>query len=291
MFDTQKPTPPPSNLPVSGHAEDLFGNDAMQETKASELEPTHDTTNEVNVAPPPPQDTPKKTMQNSDATSGGVGFVNGEMTNAPSALDAGKIKPIASASLPNATHVSPQPLLPNADYRPSNSDVMIHESFFLRHKVLIIGFAGLCILVPIILAVISLFMRGNVPVKPVILTEELNDVSTPPTTVTIPEPITPKEEPVLTDTPEVVPQPIEPPPSLIQDSDGDGLTDEQENIVNTDPLKTDTDGDGLTDKEEINIWKSDPRKTDTDGDTFSDGQEIKNGYNPLGAGRLFEIPK
>nr|WP_258687101.1 ZirU family protein [Pseudomonas laurylsulfatiphila] len=35
------------------------------------------------------------------------------------------------------------------------------------------------------------------------------------------------------------------------DSDGDGLTDEEELVHGTDPTKPDTDGDGLTDKEEV----------------------------------------
>ena len=42
------------------------------------------------------------------------------------------------------------------------------------------------------------------------------------------------------------------------DSDGDGLTDVQEAILNTDPLNPDTDGDG-----------------------YDDGTEVANNYNPL----------
>ncbi|KKR48867.1 MAG: S-layer domain-containing protein [Candidatus Magasanikbacteria bacterium GW2011_GWC2_40_17] len=76
----------------------------------------------------------------------------------------------------------------------------------------------------------------------------------------------------------------------ITDTDGDGLIDEEENKYGTDSQKTDTDGDSLTDYEEIMIWKTDPLKTDTDGDGFNDGEEVKNGYNPLGAGKLLELP-
>lgn len=48
----------------------------------------------------------------------------------------------------------------------------------------------------------------------------------------------------------------------IQDTDDDGIPDDQERLYGTDPYKADTDGDG-----------------------FTDAQEIKNGYNPLGPGR------
>lgn len=71
------------------------------------------------------------------------------------------------------------------------------------------------------------------------------------------------------------------------DTDGDGLTDGEEvNVYKTDPLRADTDGDGLTDGDEVKVWKTDPTKADTDGDGFSDGQEVQNGYNPNGPGKL-----
>ena len=58
--------------------------------------------------------------------------------------------------------------------------------------------------------------------------------------------------------------------------------------VMTSPPATpvDSDGDGLTDEQEINTYRTDPQKADTDGDTYPDAEEIKNGYNPLGEGRL-----
>jgi hypothetical protein len=85
--------------------------------------------------------------------------------------------------------------------------------------------------------------------------------------------------------------PAPPPPVIGLDTDGDGLTDAEEATLGTDPVKTDTDGDGLTDREEIQVYKSDPLKTDTDGDGYTDGDEVKNGYNPIGPGKLPELPQ
>lgn len=55
------------------------------------------------------------------------------------------------------------------------------------------------------------------------------------------------------------------------DSDGDGLTDEEEKEIGTDPNNADTDGDGLNDGAEVNTTKTDPLKRDTDGDGLIDG--------------------
>ncbi len=75
------------------------------------------------------------------------------------------------------------------------------------------------------------------------------------------------------------------------DSDGDGLTNEEERIAGTSVAKPDTDADGLGDREEVKFYETDPIKPDTDGDGYMDGEEVKNGYNPNGEGKLLEIPK
>ncbi len=73
----------------------------------------------------------------------------------------------------------------------------------------------------------------------------------------------------------------------IADTDSDGIIDGDEiNKYRTDALKSDTDGDGVGDGEEVLRWHSDPLKTDTDGDKYTDGQEIRNGYDPIGPGKL-----
>lgn len=76
------------------------------------------------------------------------------------------------------------------------------------------------------------------------------------------------------------------------DTDGDGLSDYDEiKLYNTNAKMVDTDNDGLSDYEEIKIYKTDPNKADSDDDSYLDGAEVKQGYNPLGAGKLTDIKK
>ena len=64
------------------------------------------------------------------------------------------------------------------------------------------------------------------------------------------------------------------------DTDGDGMTDVEENKRGTDSEKEDTDGDGLTDLQEVLIV-TDPLVKDTDGDGYTDGEEVKADSDPL----------
>lgn len=59
----------------------------------------------------------------------------------------------------------------------------------------------------------------------------------------------------------------------ITDSDGDGLGDNTELGLGTNPQLADTDGDGLTDSAEINTYNTDPNKFDTDGGGKNDGTD------------------
>ncbi|MBS1912113.1 MAG: OmpA family protein [Bacteroidetes bacterium] len=68
------------------------------------------------------------------------------------------------------------------------------------------------------------------------------------------------------------------------DCDRDGLSDEEERRLHTDPCNPDTDGDGLTDYEEVRRYNTNPLVADTDGDGLSDGQEVHEyESNPLKA--------
>ncbi len=71
-----------------------------------------------------------------------------------------------------------------------------------------------------------------------------------------------------------------------KDSDQDGLTDDEEKQLGTNPNSVDSDDDGLFDREEVKVYQTDPLNSDTDGDGFSDGDEVKDGYNPKGTGKL-----
>jgi len=73
------------------------------------------------------------------------------------------------------------------------------------------------------------------------------------------------------------------------DSDDDQLSDDKERELGTDPNNWDSDADGLGDGDEALVWKTNPLNPDTDGDTYLDGAEVKNGYNPLGPGKLFNV--
>lgn len=77
--------------------------------------------------------------------------------------------------------------------------------------------------------------------------------------------------------------------SRVVDSDYDGLTDEEEKSLGTDPNNVDSDADGLFDREEAKIFKTSPLIPDTDGDGYKDGEEVKAKMNPRGAGKLNEM--
>ncbi|NHN40236.1 CAP domain-containing protein [Halorubellus sp. JP-L1] len=67
------------------------------------------------------------------------------------------------------------------------------------------------------------------------------------------------------------------------DRDRDGLSDDQERLISTDPNDVDTDGDGLNDGTEVLIESTDPLNPDTDGDGVDDGEEVEIGTDPTRA--------
>ena len=66
--------------------------------------------------------------------------------------------------------------------------------------------------------------------------------------------------------------PTAPPGSGSTDSDGDGLTDDEEADLGTDPNNPDSDGDGISDGDEVDQG-TDPNDPDTDDDGIPDGED------------------
>ena len=67
------------------------------------------------------------------------------------------------------------------------------------------------------------------------------------------------------------------------DTDGDGLRDNDEITVGTSPLFADTDGDGLRDGDEVHRWGTNPLKKDSDDDGLEDLAETVLGSSPVRA--------
>ena len=74
-------------------------------------------------------------------------------------------------------------------------------------------------------------------------------------------------------------------PRMNEDRDNDGLSDQTEADIGTDPSNPDTDSDGLTDSNEYFEYLTDPTKADSDGDGIDDGDEVSwvitHGFHPL----------
>jgi len=64
------------------------------------------------------------------------------------------------------------------------------------------------------------------------------------------------------------------------DDDGDGLTNGQEYVLNTDPANFDSDADTINDGVEVNTTNTNPLLADSDTDTLPDWWEVARGLNP-----------
>jgi len=69
------------------------------------------------------------------------------------------------------------------------------------------------------------------------------------------------------------PEPVVENPTPI-DTDADGIPDEEELKIGTDPLKADTDDDSLNDFDEINRYNTNPLIADSDEEGLKDGEEV-----------------
>lgn len=177
-------------------------------------------------------------------------------TNAPSIAAPAALK----AAAPSNVYVMPE------KFHPQKSD-SLGKGIIIAAIVLllVIGVAGAYF-------AYDYFSKNQQPVPPI---ENNQPAPTPEVPLTetpvVPETATstPLIEEVESSTPEVqVPPPASTtppntnlPPKISRDSDSDGLTDVEEEIIGTDPAKPDSDGDG-----------------------FKDGAEALNSYSPLKPG-------
>ncbi len=287
MFNDDDKTP--QNLPVESEVKDMFDDDTSADETPEDV--TEDVAQDDGMENSQAAAPSAKVVQRGDRTSGGVRMVGGSMQNAPSALDAGKLQPktVSMSQTPTPSGA----MAPGAPYQePAN----IQESFIMRHK-LIVGLV-LFVIIGLIVAVgITLFARSGSPAE---RTDQIPppaiDVVEQPLVVPVPEEVVPEAvSPIVeaTSTPLLEETTASSTVDVVEndDPDGDGLSTTKELLAGTDPQKSDTDDDRLTDKEELNIWKTDPLDADSDDDTFSDGDEVRHGFNPLGPGKLFTVPK
>lgn len=158
----------------------------------------------------------------------------------------------------------------------------------LGKKLLIIG-GAIALVIIVGLVVWLVFFRGGdgeATAPSAVVPSESAESGRVEGTPSSPEPAAVQPEPSSAVTPEPTPAA----PIAAPDTDGDGLTDAEEEQLGTNAQAADTDADGLSDRDEVRAYRTDPLNKDTDGDSFPDGSEVQKGYNPKGSGLLFEVP-
>jgi hypothetical protein len=193
----------------------------------------------------------------------------------------GQTDPTAS-KVARPTGPGPAPNLPPAVRAPIYDEEIFGGRSLMSNKVLILEIVALVVVGAAIAGGLFWFFSRPKADQPAALTTDTagqNQIATqPPVDLAAPTSTQPQQPTAA----------VEPP----QDTDGDGLSDDMERELGTDPNKVDTDEDGLMDKAEAMLFKSDPLNPDTDGDGYRDGEEVINGYDPTkpGKARLFNVP-
>jgi len=177
-------------------------------------------------------------------------------------------------------NVKPEVFQPSPDSQPPRGTVLPPETGWKSNKLMVLGllFGGLIVVVAGGYFALKLMIKKPSTVNKAAVQEESKNSG-----------VQPEIPPVEVNNP--VTESAQPEAVAPVDSDSDGLTNEEEASLGTDPNNPDSDSDGLTDREEVKVYGTDPLNADTDGDSYQDGQEVKNGYNPKGSGKLLQINK
>ncbi len=158
---------------------------------------------------------------------------------------------------------SSQPSLPIPP--PPSDDVTVTPDSG-RWSLLAIGLAVLASILFVVFLIMGVWPSEGGDSEGVSLTEE----AAAEITETVSEVVTPS---TATFTPEPSVTPTERSNDSLPDADEDGLSDEEESLLGTNPFAEDSDGDGLWDIDELD-WGTDPLAFDTDGDGLLDGEEF-----------------
>lgn len=300
MFDDQNTQPPkggtpPNNLPV-GEPQDMFASTDPATNNAQTPEP------QAQTQPKPPSAVdngalqPKKDGGVDNAPQATPDQVDVTQSQPPQAVD-----PVIAGQQKQAETDLVQPSPQVSDATQMQSPMKNEQNYPTKGPGMakILMFIGIGLLILVLLGIGGWYLFSNImgDKQEVVPAQQntFDDFDPNPTTTTEPEE---EDDAVVTTTDQDQQQ--EPPTdqeidnTLIfgepTDTDGDGLDDIREGDIGTDPNNWDSDGDGLSDGDEVIIWKTDPLNPDTDGDTYNDGDEVKNGFSPVGPGKLFEPP-
>ena len=195
----------------------------------------------------------------------------------------------AAVGLPPSPVSTPSPF--STPPQPTPTAIQVKPPLIASRKVIVlVGIVvGILAVVGVAFGVLRFVKRATAPLPPQKAASSVEE-GVEPIIPTLPE--TPEQTPegsaVFLPPEEVVPS--ESATAENDDSDGDGITNSEEQSKGTDPGNPDSDNDGLFDGEEVFTYETDPLNPDTDGDTHKDGAEVSNGYNPKGEGRLFTVP-
>lgn len=195
-----------------------------------------------------------------------------------------KVAPSATAS--SAPSVLPPPLADPTGSSAATAPAEIKSPLVSSRRVIVVG--GVVLGVLVIAGVgFAAFRFVRNAASPLPVAENSAPTSTVQETAVPQIPELPSPLPLPG---ESVPEQEQLAPNVPVDSDGDGLTDAEEEGLGTIKENPDSDNDELLDGEEAKTYQTDPMNPDTDGDTYLDGQEVKSGYNPKGEGRIFTVP-